>query len=85
MEICFQSIAPTACGTFYLILKFSSTFSSLQGKAVQIFVRQFIKDVSTDLVDKFTDGGSVNQPMILKRGVRLLPCVSVLMPDLIQL
>ena len=76
MVICFPSIAPTAWGTFYLVLDLSSTLFSvfMVSRVKEIFILEFGKDGSADLVDEFTDGGSANQPVILQAGVGLFCC-----------
>ena len=88
MLICFPSSAPRAWGIFHLVLNISSTFFPVLrvSRAVQIFILEFSKDGPADLWDNFTDGGSANQPVILKGGVGLSRSqrVSALLPVLIQ-
>ena len=51
----------------------------LVSRAAQILLLlEFIKDGSADLRDKFTDGGSANQPVILQGGICLSCCLSVI-------
>ena len=48
------------------------TFSLIRAiRAACIFVLEFSKDSLADLGDKFSDGASANQPVILQGGVSL--------------
>ena len=70
MVICFPSMAPTAWGTFPLVIYFSSTLFHLSGLSGQCKYSSWNYG-SADLEDKFADGGAANQPVILQGGVGL--------------
>ena len=70
MAKCFLSLAPTAWGTFILVLKFfpmAQPFPFIRAiGTVQIFLLEFSKDGSADLGD---DGCAAYQPVVLQGGV----------------
>ena len=72
MVICCLSIAPTAWGTFHLVLNFLHPFPLIRAiRAVQIFILEFSKDGSADLGDEYAADGAANQPVVLQEGVGL--------------
>ena len=67
MAICFPFISPTAWGGISSGSKLLHPFALPRAiRAAQIFILEFSKDVSADLVDEFADGAFSNQPVILQ-------------------